>query len=180
MFDPDFWNYKIFLIWNFDIENKCSTICVCRILLQKFNIRIQKLNRNINISNISNLTFDEMCFSLEKAMMMTLCQNNQQSICFLKQPGNKIGANVMILWEGPAVNNKINKIEVREYSTNCTYLCFGWWQRRNVCPYCWKKCGKRKQQPWIFAVYRSLERIYFCKYLNNIQCESPAVRCRFW
>ena len=60
-------------------------------------------------------------------MMMTLYQMNQQSISFLKQPANKIGANVMTLCEGPAVNDKINKIEVEveESSTNCTLLCFG-------------------------------------------------------
>ena len=35
-------------------------------------------------------------------------------------------------------------------------------------------------QPCIVAVYRSLEQQMYCKYLNNIQCEGPAVRCRFW
>ena len=50
----------------FDIENKCSTICVCRIVLQTFYIKIQKSNCNINISNISDLPFDVMFFSLEK------------------------------------------------------------------------------------------------------------------
>ena len=29
-------------------------------------------------------------------------------------------------------------------------------------------------------VYWSLERQMYCKYLNNIQCEGPAVQCRFW
>ena len=66
-------------------------------MLQNFNIKIQKLNRNINISNISDLPFDVMCFSPGKTMMMTLCQMNQQSIGFLKQTENKIGANVMTL-----------------------------------------------------------------------------------
>ena len=51
---------------NFDIENKCSIICVCRIVLQKFYIKIQKSNFNINISNISYLLFDVICFSIEK------------------------------------------------------------------------------------------------------------------
>ena len=63
---------------------------------------------------------------------------------------------------------------------DCTYLCAGWRRRRNVHLYCWKKFDKRKQQPWIVAVYWSLERQFFCKYLNNIQCDGPAVRCRFW
>ena len=54
-------------------------------------------NRDINNSNISDLTFDLMLFSLEKTMMMKLCQMNQQSIGFLKQPANKIGANIMTL-----------------------------------------------------------------------------------
>ena len=49
----------------FDIENKCSTICVCRIVLQFFYIKIKKSNYNINISNISELPLDVMCFSLE-------------------------------------------------------------------------------------------------------------------
>ena len=48
----------------FDIENKCSTIFVCRIVLKTFYIKIQKIEFNINISNISDLTFDVMCFSL--------------------------------------------------------------------------------------------------------------------
>ena len=30
-------------------------------MLQKFNIKIQKSNRNINIFNISDLPFDVMC-----------------------------------------------------------------------------------------------------------------------
>ena len=42
----------------FDIANKCSTMCVCRIVLQHFYIKIQKSNYNIDISNISNLPFD--------------------------------------------------------------------------------------------------------------------------
>ena len=50
----------------FGIENKCNKICVCRIVLQKFNIKIQKSNCGINISNISDLPFDEMCFHLKK------------------------------------------------------------------------------------------------------------------
>ena len=50
----------------FDIENKCSTIFVCKIVLQKFYIKIKKPNCNINISNIYDLPFDVMCFSLEK------------------------------------------------------------------------------------------------------------------
>ena len=50
----------------FDIANKCSTMCVCMIVLQNFYIKIQKSNYNINISNISELPLDVMCFSLEK------------------------------------------------------------------------------------------------------------------
>ena len=50
----------------FDIENKCSTMCVCRIMLQIFYIKIQISNYNIDISNVSDLPFDVMCFSLEK------------------------------------------------------------------------------------------------------------------
>ena len=66
-----------------------------------------------------------MCCSIGKTMMMTLCQINQKSIGFLKQPANKIGANVMTLCEGPAVKDKINKIEVEveESSMKRTYLC---------------------------------------------------------
>ena len=94
-------------------------------VLQNFNIKIQKSNHNINISNIFDLTFDIMCFSVEKAIMMKLSQMNQQKIGYLKQPANKIGANVMTLCEGLVVNNKINKIEVVKYSMNRTYLCVG-------------------------------------------------------
>ena len=36
--------------------------------------KYENLNRNINISNIYNLPFDVMCFSLGKTMTMTLCQ----------------------------------------------------------------------------------------------------------
>ena len=38
-------------------------------------------------------------------------------------------------------------------------------------------CDKIKQQSVIVAVYRSLERQMYCKYLNNRQLEGPAVRC---
>ena len=57
---------------------------------------------------------------------MPLCQMNQQSIGFLKQPANKIGANVMTLCQGPAVNDKVNKIEVEvdESPMNRTNLSF--------------------------------------------------------
>ena len=60
-------------------------------------------------------------------MMMKMYQMNEQLIGFLKQPANKIGANVMTLCEGQAVNDRINKreVEVEEYSMNCTYLCLG-------------------------------------------------------
>ena len=51
---------------NFYIENKFSTICVCKTVLQNVYIKIQKLKCYINIYNISDLTFDIMCFSLEK------------------------------------------------------------------------------------------------------------------
>ena len=81
----------------FDIENKCSTICVCKIVLQNIYIKIQKSNFNINISNISDLPFDVMCVFTWKKMLMTLCQINQQSIGFSKQPANKNGANVLTL-----------------------------------------------------------------------------------
>ena len=50
----------------FYIENKFSTTCVCRLVLQTFYIKIQKENCNTNISNTSDLTFDVMCFSIEK------------------------------------------------------------------------------------------------------------------
>ena len=43
-----------------------------------------------------------------------------------------------------------------------------------------KICDKYKQQPYIFALYRSLDQQVYCKHLNNIQCDGPAVRCRFW
>ena len=49
-----------------DIQNKCSTMCVCRIVLQNFYIKIKKSNYDIDISNVSDLTFDGMCVSLEK------------------------------------------------------------------------------------------------------------------
>ena len=42
-----------------------------------------------------------------------------------------------------------------------------------------KICDKIKQQPCIVAVYRSLKQQVYCKYLNSIQCDGPAVRCRF-
>ena len=79
-----------------------------------------------------------------------------------------------------AVYDAINKISVVKSSMNSTYLSVGWSQRCNVCLYCWKVCDNVKQQPCIVAVYRSLEQQVYCKYLNNIQCEGPAVRCRFW
>ena len=63
---------------------------------------------------------------------------------------------------------------------NRIYLCVSWWRRRNVCPYCWKICNKIKQQPWIVAVYWSLERQIYFDYWKHIQCEGPAVRCKFW
>ena len=34
---------------------------------------------------------------------------------------------------------------------------------------------KLKQKPWIVAVYRSLERKIYAKYVNNQQREGPAV-----
>ena len=85
--------------------------------------KYEKLNRNINISKKSGLSFDVMSFSLEKNMTMTLCQMKQKSISFLKQLANKIGANVMTICEGPAVNDKINKIALVKSSINRTYLC---------------------------------------------------------
>ena len=56
----------------FNIENKCSTICVCIIVLQFFYIKIQKSNCNIIISNKSDLPFDVMCFLLKKDVDITV------------------------------------------------------------------------------------------------------------
>ena len=50
----------------FDIANKCSTMCVCGIVLKKITSKYKKSNYNIDISNISDLPFDVMCFSPEK------------------------------------------------------------------------------------------------------------------
>ena len=44
----------------------------------------------------------------------------------------------------------------------------------------WKICHKRKRQPWIVAVYRSLERQIYFNCWKEIQCEDQAVQCRFW
>ena len=74
---------------------------------------------------MSDLPSDVMCFSLGKIMTMTLCQMNRQSISFLKRLANKIGANVMKICEGPAVNYKINKIAVIKSSMNRTQLFVG-------------------------------------------------------
>ena len=49
----------------FDVTNKCSTMCVCRIVLQMFYIKIKKSNNNIDIFNVSDLPFDGMCLFLE-------------------------------------------------------------------------------------------------------------------
>ena len=115
-----------------------------------------------------------------KTMTMTLFRLNRQSRSSLKQLANQIRANTMTIFEELEVNKKIEKIAVVKSSMNCTYPCVSWWIRRNICPYCWKNCDKRKQQPWIVAVYRSLERQMYCKYWNNIQCEGLAIRCGFW
>ena len=39
-------------------------------------------------------------------------------------------------------------------------------------------CDVIKKQPWIVAVYRSLERQMYYKYVNNRQREGPEVQCR--
>ena len=54
--------YEWNAIQKIDITNKCSTMCVCRIVLQKFYINIKKSNYNIDISNVSDLPFDGMYF----------------------------------------------------------------------------------------------------------------------
>ena len=77
-------------------------------MLQSFTIK-KKSNSNINISNISNVPFDVMCFLLGRTMMMTLYQMKQQLIGVFKKIANKIGANVMALCEGTVVNDKIKK-----------------------------------------------------------------------
>ena len=80
--------------------------------------------------------------------------------------------------EGPAVNNNINKIEVVKFPMNRTYLLVSWWRGRNVRRIVGKICDKIKQQLWMVAVYWSLERQMYCKYLNNGQRGGPAVHCR--
>ena len=50
----------------FDITNKCSTMCVCRIVLQNIYVDIQKSNYNDDISNVSDLPFDEMCLFIDE------------------------------------------------------------------------------------------------------------------
>ena len=41
-----------------------------------------------------------------------------------------------------------------------------------------KICDKIKQQPCKVSVYWSLEQQVYYKYLNNIKCDGPEVRCR--
>ena len=57
-------------------------------------------------------------FSLGKKMTVTMFQIDRQSISFFKQLVNKIGAHVMKIFEGLAVNNKINKTAVVKSSIN--------------------------------------------------------------
>ena len=82
--------------------------------------------------------------------------------------------------EGRALNDDINKIAVVKYSTNCTYLCVSWSWRCNGCLYCLEICDKKKRQPWLVAVYRLLKQLMYCNCWKHIQCEGPAVQCRFW
>ena len=45
----------------------------------------KKLNNNDDISNVSDLPFDEMCLFPELTKSMTQRQKNRQSICYSKQ-----------------------------------------------------------------------------------------------
>ena len=79
-----------------DIANKCSTMCVCRIVLQIFFIKIQKSNYNVDISNVSVLIFDGMCFSLENDVDDTVPKEPTIGY-FSKQSAGKNSANVLTL-----------------------------------------------------------------------------------
>ena len=82
--------------------------------------------------------------------------------------------------EGRLVNGDINRITVvnPEWIT-LTYVLVDD-EDATFARIVGKTCKKRKRQPWIVSVYRSLERQIYCNYWNNIQCEGPSVRCRFW
>ena len=79
-----------------DITNKCSTMCVFRIVLQNFYINIQKSNYIIDISNVSELTLDGMCFFLENDVNDKVAKEPTIDM-FLKIFSKKYGANVLTL-----------------------------------------------------------------------------------
>ena len=86
-------------------------MCVCRTVLQKCYINIQKYNYNIDISNVSDLPFNVMCFSLINNIDDTVPKEPTINM-FLQKSAKKNGANVLTLCYGQTVNDRVNNIEI--------------------------------------------------------------------
>ena len=82
-------------------------MCVCRIALQSFTSKYKKMNCNINISNISDLPFDVMCFSLEKWFLWHLAKINNDRYVSWNKTVNKNGASALTICKGQMVNGRV-------------------------------------------------------------------------
>ena len=71
-------------------------MCVCRIVLQNFYINIKKSNFNIDISSVSDLPFDGMCFFLENEVDNKVPKEPTIGM-FLKTICKKYSANFLTL-----------------------------------------------------------------------------------
>ena len=82
LFDSEFCIYEWEAIRKFNITNKCSTMCVCRIVLQNIYVNIQKIELKWWYFQCIQLT---LWWNLSFSWWMkpsTQNQKNQQSICY--------------------------------------------------------------------------------------------------
>ena len=77
------------------VENKCITICVCRIVWQNVYIKIQKSNYDIDISNLSDLPFDVICLSLDKWCWWHIAKWTNDRYVSRRKEKKENGANVL-------------------------------------------------------------------------------------
>ena len=113
-------------------------------------------NYNDDISNVSDLPFDEMCLFLEWTKSTKQRQKNRQSICYSKQSEKMRCKCFDIVLGSDSLKNKHSIIKVDVSSDKLTYLFIGWW---------WSKYFLQHTKKWVIMMI-------FPMYLNY-----PLMKC---
>ena len=97
-----------------------------------FTSTYKKSNYNDDISNLSDLTFDEMCLFLDEWSRWHSARRTKNRYVTKKKNLRKIRCKCFDTVLGSDSLKKHNIIKVDVSSNELTYLYIGWWWRRNT------------------------------------------------